>query len=61
MEIITTEAAATTLGVSVQRVRQLIKELGIEPQTIGKAIILTRADIKRMKQRDTKRGPKKGA
>ena len=60
-EIITTEVAANTLGITVQRVRQLIKELGIEPLTIGRAIVLTPADLKKLQKRNTSAGrPKKG-
>lgn len=58
-KIITTEVAADALGISVRRVRQLIKDLRIEPQMIGKAIILSPADLKKMQTRKTQRGPAK--
>lgn len=55
-EIITTEVAKTRLNVSVQRVRQLVKELGITPTWIGRAMILSPADLKRMKKRNKQVG-----
>lgn len=53
----TTNAVAAKLGITPQRVRQLIKELGIEPQMVGKSMILDTADIKRLEKRKTQRGP----
>ena len=55
----TTNAVAAKLGITPQRVRQLIKELGIEPQMVGKSMILDTADIKRLEKRKTQRGPTK--
>ncbi|HXG94160.1 MAG TPA: hypothetical protein VNN73_17585 [Blastocatellia bacterium] len=58
--IITTEVAASALGLTPQRVRQLAKELGIQPQTIGKALIFSPADLRKMQARNTNVGrPKK--
>ncbi|HEY0545279.1 MAG TPA: hypothetical protein VGC91_07895 [Pyrinomonadaceae bacterium] len=58
-QIITTEVAAEMLGVTPQRVRQIARELGLEPQQIGKALIFSSADIKKMQTRKTSRGPAK--
>jgi hypothetical protein len=55
-QILTSQTIADTLGISVQRVRQLAKELNIEPQTIGKALIFTPADLKKMQGRSKKVG-----
>lgn len=59
MKINTTTTVATALGVTVQRVRQLVKELNIEPAMIGKAIVLSNADVKKLERRKTQRGPSK--
>lgn len=60
--IITSEVAANALGITVQRVRQLAKELGIEPQRIGNALIFSKADLKKMRTRNTSVGrPKKAS
>lgn len=55
-KILTSQVIADTLGISVQRVRQLAKELSIEPQTIGKALIFSPADLKKMQGRSKKVG-----
>jgi hypothetical protein len=59
VKINTTESVATALGLSPQRVRQLVKELNIEPTMIGKAIVLSDADVKKLERRKTSRGPAK--
>lgn len=59
MKINTTETVATTLGLTPQRIRQLVKELKIEPTMIGKAIVLSDADVKKLERRKTSRGPAK--
>jgi hypothetical protein len=57
--IATTTAVAAKLGITPQRVRQLITELGIEPTWVGKSMILEDSDIKRLEKRKTQRGPTK--
>lgn len=59
--IVTTAEAAAVLGVSVQRVRQLIKELELEPVTIGKAILLNKDELALMQKRNTRAGRPKRA
>ena len=59
MKINTTETVATALGISPQRIRQAIKELSITPTMIGKAIVLSDADVKKLERRKTSRGPAK--
>jgi hypothetical protein len=59
MKINTTESVAGALGITPQRVRQLVKELGITPTMIGKAMILSDADVKKLEKRKTQRGPAK--
>ncbi|MEK6281893.1 MAG: hypothetical protein AABN95_16185 [Acidobacteriota bacterium] len=59
MKINTTETVANALGLTPQRVRQLVKELNIEPTMIGKAIVLSDADVKKLERRKTQRGPTK--
>ena len=59
MKINTTETVAAALGLTPQRVRQLVKELNIEPTMIGKAIVLSDADVKKIERRKTSRGPAK--
>lgn len=59
MKINTTETVAAALGLTPQRVRQLVKELNIEPTMIGKAIVLSDADVKKLERRKTSRGPAK--
>jgi len=59
VRINTTETVATALGLTPQRVRQLVKELNIEPTMIGKAIVLSDADVRRIERRKTSRGPTK--
>jgi hypothetical protein len=56
-EIITSAVAATKLGVSERRIQQLIKELNIEPQRIGKTAILSEAQVKMIANRKTTPGP----
>ncbi len=58
-KIITPEVAATMLDVSERRVQQLIKELNIEPQRIGKTAILSDADMKKLAKRKTTPGKAK--
>jgi hypothetical protein len=55
----TTATVAAALGLSPQRVRQAIKELNITPTMIGKAIVLSDADVKKLARRKTQRGPVK--
>lgn len=55
----TTNAVAAKLGISPQRVRQLINELGIEAQWVGKSMILDTEDIKKLEKRKTQRGPER--
>lgn len=50
MKINTTESVAGALGLTVQRVRQIIKELGIEPETIGRAIVLSDAQVRQIEK-----------
>lgn len=58
--IATTAAIAAKLGTSTRRVQQLIKELEIVPiQTIGRSMILSDADVKRLEKRKTQPGPTK--
>lgn len=59
MKINTTETVANALGLTPQRVRQLVRELNIEPTRIGKAIVLSDADVKKLERRKTQRGPAK--
>lgn len=58
-KIITPEIAAEMLGVSERRVQQLIKELNIEPQRIGKTAILSDADMRLLAKRKTTPGKAK--
>ena len=60
MKINTTKSVAGALGITPQRVRQLVKELGIGLQMVGKAMILSDADVKKLEKRKTQRGPTKG-
>lgn len=55
----TTNAVAAKMGITPQRVRQLINELGIEPTWVGKSMILEDSDIKKIERRKTQRGPAK--
>ena len=57
----TTQNVAIKLGISIRRVQQLIKELGIEPEYIGKTQILSDADIRKLEKRKTQRGAAKKA
>lgn len=64
MAIISTEDAAKMLStpdaqVSVRRVQQLAKEMGL-PQ-LGRVFLITEKDVKKMAARKTQRGPMKGA
>ncbi len=52
-----TKEAAVELGLSVPRVTQLRKALGIG-RIVGRSVVFTEADIETMRQRDTQRGPK---
>lgn len=54
MKINTTAEVARELGISEQRVRQLVRELSLTPQRIGKAIVLSDAEIEAMRQRPIK-------
>lgn len=59
-ELNTVENVAKKLNTSPRRVQQLINELGIESaQTIGKTQIISEADVRRLEQRKTQRGPEK--
>jgi len=55
----TTKAVGARLGITPQRVRQLVTELGIEPIWVGKSMILEDADIRKLEKRKTQRGPTK--
>lgn len=57
MKINTTETVATALNITVQAVRQAIKKLNITPTMIGKAIVLSDADVKKLERRKTRPGP----
>lgn len=59
MKINTTETVAAALGISVQAVRLAIKKLNITPTMIGKAIVLSDADVRKLERRKTQPGPKK--
>jgi hypothetical protein len=59
VKINTTETVATALRLTPQRVRQLVKELNITPTMIGKAIVLSDADVRLLGKRKTQRGPVK--
>lgn len=53
----TPRTVASRLGISVRRVQQIIKELGIVPdQMVSQASILSAASVKRIENRKTKRG-----
>lgn len=52
----TPNVVAGRLGLKVRRVQQLIKELGIEPETrIGKTAILSEAQIRQISKRKDSR------
>jgi hypothetical protein len=55
---ITTEMAAQAEGVDKSRIRQVIKELGIEPSRIGRAIVLTKDQYEQIHKRNKQRGPR---
>ena len=59
MRIKTPETVGDALGITPQRVRQILRELGIEPQRIGKAIVLSDSDVLKIERRNTQRGPRK--
>lgn len=59
MKINTTQAVADSLNITPARVRQLVRELGLEPVYIGKAIVLSDADVKKMRNRKQSMGPVK--
>lgn len=56
MKIITSTQAAVALGVSERRIRQLVAELSLTPQRVGRLLIFTPADLRKMKARRTTRG-----
>jgi len=55
----TTENVAARLGLTPGRIRQLIKELNLQPTRIGKAIVLSESDVKKLQNRKTSFGPAK--
>ncbi len=57
MKINTTQAVADSLGISPRRVRKLIAEMGIPTERIGKAIVLSDAQVRMLGKRKTERGP----
>jgi predicted transcriptional regulator len=65
MRLNTTESIADALGITPQRVRQLVTELGITradcPCCGAKERGLTEADVKKIEKRKTSKGPQKGA
>ena len=63
MKLNTTESVADALGITPQRVRQLVKELGISrvacPCCGAKDRGITDADVKKLEKRKTQPGPMK--
>jgi hypothetical protein len=57
-QISLTSEVATRLGITAQRVRQLIKELDLRPRRIGGAICLTEDEIQQLENRNTLPGRK---
>lgn len=55
-EILTSEIVAKKLGITSMRVRQLIKELGLKPRSIGKAHVFSSDDLLKMSERNKRRG-----
>lgn len=53
-ELLSVRQMADELGVTVQRVHQLVAELGIEPVYDGKPLLFSRASMAKMRKR---RGP----
>ncbi len=58
---ITVNTIADVLGVTDRRVREIIKELKIQPKWIGRSMVFNRAQVRRMAKRNTKPGPKKAS
>jgi excisionase family DNA binding protein len=56
-ETFTTQEAATELGVTVGRVRQMIVAGQLKTERFGRAHVITRAAIEVARQRQTKPGP----
>lgn len=57
--LLTTAQAAERLGVIPRRVRQIAREMGIEPAHVAANVHLWHArDVARMARRNTKRGPR---
>lgn len=52
----TTKEAAEALGVTEQRVRQLVIELGLEVERFRNVIIISKRDFRKMEARKTKAG-----
>lgn len=59
-KIITAHEAAEMLGITHQRVRQLVRELGLSLEKVGNTRIFTAADVRKMAARSVRRGPQKG-
>jgi hypothetical protein len=55
----TTAFVAELLGVNESRVRQLVKELNLNPSRVRGAMIFNEKEIKVLKNRNTQRGPAK--
>lgn len=60
MDLLTTNKVAELQGITPQRVVQIIKELGLEPQRIGTNFLLTTDEYRQIAQRNSTKGrPKK--
>lgn len=55
MKINTSESVADALGITVKRVQQLAKEMGLP--RLGRQFVITDSDVKKMAARKTQRGP----
>lgn len=57
---LTTRMIATMLDVTEYRVRQIAKEMNLKPEQHGRMYFFSKAQVRRMQNRNTKPGPKKG-
>ncbi len=55
---LTTQMIAHSLGLTQKRVREIAKQLRIKPSWIGRAMTFTPMQFQKMKDRNTKTGPK---
>lgn len=55
---LTTQTIAVQLDVTPKRVREIAHLMGIKPMWIGQTMLFTPAQVRKMRDRDTKRGPK---